>query len=104
MVQKDEFDDAVESLRREIAVIRTRLSDMKIVVILCLREENIRLKNRIETLEAQFESFDIIRNKMDHYSRRNNIAVDGIPSSVKKRELEDKCIKVLVKINIKIFL
>ena len=104
MVQKDEFDDAVESLRREIAVIRTRLSDMKIVVIRCLRKENIRLKNRIETLEAQFESFDIIRNKMDHYSRRNNIAVDGIPSSVKKRELEDKCIEVLVKINIKIFL
>ena len=104
MVQKDEFDDAVESLRREIAVIRTRLSDMKIVLIRCLREENIRLKNRIETLEAQFESFDIIRNKMDHYSRRNNIAVDGIPSSVKKRELEDKCIEVLVKINIKIFL
>ena len=39
---------------------------------------------------------------MDHYSRRNNIAVDGIPSRVKKRELEDKCIEVLVKINIKI--
>ena len=104
MVQKDEFDDAAESLRREIAVIRTRLSDMKIVVIQCLREENIRLKKRIETLEAQFESFDIIRNKMDHYSRRNNIAVDGTPSRVKKRELEDKCIEVLVKINIKIFL
>ena len=33
MVQKDEFDDAVESFRGEIAVIRTRLSDMKIVVI-----------------------------------------------------------------------
>ena len=97
MVQKDEFDDIVESLRREIAVIRTRLSDMKIDVIRALREENIRLKNRIKTLEAQFESFNRIRNKMDHHSRRNIIAVDGIPSSVKKRELEDKCIEALVK-------
>ena len=63
MVQKDKFDDAVESLRREIAVIRARLSDMKIDVIRALREENIHLKNRIKTLEAQFESFDIIGNK-----------------------------------------
>ena len=102
MVQKDEFDNAVESLRAEIAVIETRISNMKIDVIRALRDENIRLKNIIKTLKAYFESFDIIRNKMDHYSRRNNIAVDGIPSRVKKRELEDKCIEVLVKINIKI--
>ena len=30
------------------------------------------------------------------------MAVDGMPSSVKKRELEDKCIEILVKIKIKI--
>ena len=67
-----------------------------------LREENISLKNRIKTLEAQFESFDIIRNIMDQYSRRNNVVVDGIPSSVKKRKLEDKYVEVLEKIYIKI--
>ena len=51
MVQKDEFDNAVESLREEIAVIETRLSNMKIDVIRALCEENIRLKNIIKTLE-----------------------------------------------------
>ena len=59
-------------------------------------------KNRIKTLEAQFESSDIIRNKMDQYSRCNNVVVDGIPSSVKKMELEDKCTEVLGKTDIKI--
>ena len=39
---------------------------------------------------------------MDQYSRRNNVVVDGIPSSVKKRKLEDKCVEVLEKIDIKI--
>ena len=67
-----------------------------------LHEENIILKNRIKTLEVQFESSDIIRNKMDQYSCRNNVVVDGIPSSVKKRQQEDKCIEALGKIDIKI--
>ena len=101
MVKKDEFDNAIQSLRGEIAAIRTGPSDIKNNVIQALREENISLKNRIKTLEAQFESSDIIRNKMDQYSRRNNVVVDGIPSSVKKRKLEDKCVEILEKIDIK---
>ena len=39
---------------------------------------------------------------MDQYSHRNNVIVDGIPSSVEKRELKDKYIEVLGKIDIKI--
>ena len=86
MIKKDEFDSIIESLRGEIA----------------LREEDISLKNRIKTLEAQFESSDKIRNKIDQYSCRNNVAVDGIRSSVKKRELQDKCIDVLGKQTLKL--
>ena len=51
MVKKDEFDNAIESLRGEIAAIRTSLSDMKNDVMEALREENVSLKNTIETLE-----------------------------------------------------
>ena len=39
---------------------------------------------------------------MDQYSHRNNVIVDCIPSSVEKRELKDKYIEVLGKIDIKI--
>ena len=86
MIKKYEFDSIIESLRGEIAS----------------REEYISLKNRIKTLEAQFESSDKIRNKIDQYSCRNNVAVDGIRSSVKKRELQDKCIDVLGKQTLKL--
>ena len=87
MVKKDEFDSATESLRGEIAAIRTSLSYMKNDVIQALREENISLKKRLKTLEARFERSDIVWNK--------NEVVDGLPSSVKKRELEDNYIEVL---------
>ena len=100
VVKKDEFDSAIELLRGETVTIRTSLSDMKNDLIQALREENISLKNRIKTIDAQFESSDIIRNTMDQYSRRNDVLVDGIPSSVKKRELEDKCREIWGKIDI----
>ena len=82
--------------------IRENLSDIKNDIIQALGEENISLKNRIKTVEAQFESSNIIWNKMDQYSHCNNVVVDAIPSSLKKRKLEDKCIEVLGKIDIKI--
>ena len=65
MLKKDEFDNAIELLKEEIVAIRTSLSDMKNDAIQALREENISLKNRIKRLETQFQSSDIIRNKMD---------------------------------------
>ena len=52
MVKKDEFDNAIESLREETEAIRTSISDMKNDVIQTLREENINLKNTIKTLET----------------------------------------------------
>ena len=56
----------------------------------------------MKTLEALLESFDIILNKMNQYSRRNDVVTDGIPSSVIKRELEDKRNEVLGKIDIEV--
>ena len=65
MIKKSELDSAIESLREEIAAIRTSLSDLKNDVIEALHEENISLKNRVKTLDAQSESSDITRNKMN---------------------------------------
>ena len=39
---------------------------------------------------------------MDRYNRGNNVVVVGVPSSLKKRELQEKCIEVLGKVDIKI--
>ena len=83
-------------------VTRTSLSDKKNDVIQALREENMTLKKRIKTLEAEFESSHIIWKKMDQYSRRDNVDVDIVSSSVKERELKDKSNEVSGKIDIKI--
>lgn len=102
MVKKDKFDSTIESLREEITAIATRFSDMKNDEVLTLREKNITPKNRINSLEPLFESSDIVWNKLDQYSRRNNVVVGVIPSSMKNRELEGKCVDVLGKKHVKI--
>ena len=102
MFKKSELDSAIESLREEIAAIRTSLSDLKNDVIEPLHEENISLKNRVKTLDAQSESSDITRNKMNQYRSPNYATVDNTPSSMKKRDLKNKCKEVLGKIDIKI--
>ena len=91
MFKKSELDSAIESLREEIAAIRTSLSDLKNDVIEALHEENISLKNRVKTLDAQSESSDITRNKMNQYRSSNYAIVDDTPSSMKKRDLKHKC-------------
>lgn len=50
MFKKSELDSAIESLREEIAAIRTSLSDLNNDIIEALHEENISLKNRVKTL------------------------------------------------------
>ena len=63
---------------------------------------NTILKNRIKKLEAQFKISNIIQNKVDQYSHHNTVVHDGIPSSGKKRELENKCIVIFGKIDINV--
>ena len=52
MFKKSELDSAIESLREEIAAIRTSLSDLNNDIIEALHEENISLKNRVKTLPS----------------------------------------------------
>ena len=97
-----EFHNVIESLRQEVQKIKMTCSNVKNDIIQGLRGKNVSSKNRINTLKAQFESSDTIPKKIDKYSRRNNVAVYGIPYGMKQRELEDKCTEFDGKINIKI--
>ena len=55
MVKKDEFDNAIESLRGEIAAIRTSLPDMKNDIIGALHEENISFKTELKHLRPSLK-------------------------------------------------
>ena len=96
------FHNVIESLRQEVQKIKKTCSNVKSDIIQGLWGKNVSSKNRINTLKVQFEGSDTIPKKMDKYSRRNNVAVYGIPYSMKQRELNDKCTECFGKKNIKI--
>lgn len=58
MVKNNKFDSATESPRRKFWQSGTSLSDIKNNIIQALHEENISLKNGIETLKADLETSD----------------------------------------------
>ena len=60
--------------------------------------------NQYRTISASLEDA-LINNKIkvnnaDQYNRRNNILIQGIPQSVKGKDLEDKVINILDKVNV----
>ena len=54
-----------------------------------LKAENLKLKSRVDSLE-KITQLDISRNKLDQYTRRNSIEIQGIPATVSDDHLEDK--------------
>ena len=60
--------------------------------------------NQYRTISASLEDAlinnEIKVNNADQYNRRNNILMQGIPQSVKGKDLEDKVINILDKINV----
>ena len=72
------------------------LSDLTKDTIQTLHQENVAVKNRnrIKTFDAQLESSEITQNKMNQNNYCDNIVLDSIQTSSKKRELEDKLTEV----------
>ena len=67
------------------------------------------LQNHVGKLESQLPLLDdaLINdnskiNNADQYSRQNNTEVHGIPQSVKNKDLEEKVINVLDKVNVRV--
>ena len=61
-----------------------------------------KLESQVRLLEDALVNNEIKINNADQYSRRNNIVIQGIPESVKSKDLEDKIINVLDKVNAKV--
>ena len=51
-------------------------------------------------LEKKLTKAEISRNKLEHYTRRNNIEIQGIPPRIPDEKLEEKVIEVFGAINI----
>ena len=67
------------------------------------------LQNRVDKLEIQvclledtLINNEIKINSADQCSRQNNIVIQAIPQSIKSKDLEEKIVNVLDKVNVKV--
>ena len=71
-------------------------------IIDALKKENFRLQQKVQHLENKLSDIEIAENKLEQYTSRNNIEIQGIPSSVHDSLLEDKVIDMFSQLNITI--
>ena len=55
---------------------------IKYSIIDALKQENCRLQQKVQHFEKKLSDIEIAKNKLEQYTRRNNIEIQGIPSSV----------------------
>ena len=60
------------------------------------------LRNKVELLEKKLTEVEISHNKLEQYTRRNNIEIQGIPPQIPDEKLEEKVIEVFGAMNIAI--
>ena len=113
MVNKQDFENYEAELQitigNKITKTTNRLNEVITVKLENNKDEFIQsLKNCVDKLESQIcllegalINSEIKINIADQYSRRNYIVIQGIPQSVKRKDLEDKIIYILDKENVK---
>ena len=78
------------------------VASIKDSIIDALKEENFWLQQKVQHLENKLPKVEIPENKLEQHTRRNNIEIQGIPSSVQDKLLEDKVIDIFCHLNITI--
>ena len=102
----NQITDAINKLNEGITA---KLENNKDEIIQSLKNEVSSLQNRVGKLVSQVSLLEdaLINNKIkinsaDQYSRRNNRVIQGVSQSVKSKDLVDKVINILDKVNVKV--
>ena len=75
---------------------------IKDTIIDLLKEVNAHLRNKVELLKKKLLEVEISRNKLEQYTRKNNIEIQGILSKIADEKLEDKVTEIFGVMNIAI--
>ena len=62
--------------------VNQSIMSTKNMIIDALKEENLKLQNKVKKLEEQLLEIDQNSNHLDQYDRRNNLENQGIPANV----------------------
>ena len=78
-------------------------SDSKDSIINALKDDNKKLRSKIEDLDMKLHETELCLNRLGQYNRRNKIEILDLPSNVPDEALEDKVVHVfkLLSIDIK---
>ena len=93
----------VESnLMEDTTNLKGEVINLKDIIIKNLKDENKRLKAKVNVLENQIVDLEIQNNNADQYSHRNNVDISGIPQSVSDNQLQEKVVDLLKVIDVSI--
>ena len=81
-------------------IVTESLMSVKDSIIEALNAENLKLKSRVDSLGEKTFELDISRNKLEQYTRRNNIEIQRIPATVLDDHLEHKVLDICKSINL----
>ena len=83
----------VDQMNESIMSIKDKIID-------ALKEDNAQLRTKVELLEKKLTEVEISHNKLEQYTRRNNVEIQGIPPQIPDEKLEEKVIEVFGAMNI----
>ena len=83
-----------DSITRSTAKITSDIAHIRGHIIGKLVEENLSLRSRVRTLEQRMLALEQTTNRMDQNHRKNNIELDGIPSSIKDDDLKQNVVAI----------
>ena len=75
-------------------IVIDSLSKIKDAIIEGLREENLKLQQKVESLKSRISKLETDCNKQDQYNRRNNLEIHRILSNISDNMLEEKVIQI----------
>ena len=71
-------------------------------IIDAVKEETFRLQQKVQHLKNKLTDTEIAENKLEQCTRKNNIEIQGIPSTVNDNLLEDEMTDIFSQLNISI--
>ena len=106
---KKSIDSVRDDCKNTVAQLQQYLLATKDIVIKNLLDENKGLKERVKSLEENYDEhqdhiIDIEKQSqaLEQYTRHNNLEICGIPNNISDKALETKCIEILEAVDISV--
>ena len=106
---QESIDSFRDDYKNTVAQLQQDLLAIKDTVIKNLLDENKRLKERVKSLEENYDEHqdcinDIEKQSqaLEQYTHRNNLEISGIPNKISEEALETKCIEILEAVDISV--